>query len=127
MDKTSLLLGIGNVIYIKIMTEREKMLAGEIYDCGDEQLIERWHLAKQLQKKYSETDSRDRDTLNSILDELIGGRGDNVWIAAPFFVDYGENIFIGNNVEINMNCVFLDCNRISIGSYSGIGPGGSVI
>ena len=42
--------GIGNVIYIKIMTEREKMLAGEIYDCGDEQLIERWHLAKQLQK-----------------------------------------------------------------------------
>lgn len=123
LDKTSLLLGIGNVIYIKIMTEREKMLAGEIYDCGDEQLIERWHLAKQLQKKYSETDSRDRDTLNSILDELIGGRGDNVWIAAPFFVDYGENIFIGNNVEINMNCVFLDCNRISIGSYSGIGPG----
>ena len=53
MDKTSLLLGIGNVIYIKIMTEREKMLAGEIYDCGDEQLIERWHLAKQLQKKYN--------------------------------------------------------------------------
>ena len=123
MDKTSLLLGIGNVVYIKIMTEREKMLAGEIYDCGDEQLIERWHLAKQLQKKYSETDSRDRDTLNSILDELIGGRGDNVWIAAPFLVDYGENIFIGDNVEINMNCVFLDCNRISIGSYSGIGPG----
>ena len=35
------------------MTEREKMLAGEIYDCGDEQLIERWHLAKQLQKKYN--------------------------------------------------------------------------
>ena len=66
------------------MTEREKMLAGEIYDCGDEQLIERWHLAKQLQKKYSETDSRNRNTLNSILDELIGGRGDNVWIAAPF-------------------------------------------
>ena len=61
MDKTSLLLGIGNVVYIKIMTEREKMLAGEIYDCGDEQLIERWHLAKQLQKKYSETDSRYRD------------------------------------------------------------------
>ena len=87
LDKTSLLLGIGNVIYIKIMTEREKMLAGEIYDCGDEQLIERWHLAKQLQKKYSETDSRDRDTLNFILDELIGGRGYNVWITAPFFVD----------------------------------------
>lgn len=42
---------------------------------------------------------------------------------APFFVDYGENIHIGRNVEINMNCVFLDCNTITIGDYSGIGPG----
>ena len=105
------------------MTEREKMLAGEIYDCGDAQLIERWHLAKRLQQQYNSTDSRESGILNDILTELLGAKGDNVWIAAPFFVDYGENIFIGNNVEINMNCVFLDCNRISIGNNSGIGPG----
>ena len=41
----------------------------------------------------------------------------------PFFVDYGENIHIGKNVEINMNCAFLDCNTITIGDFSGIGPG----
>lgn len=105
------------------MTEREKMLAGEIYDCGDAQLIERWHLAKRLQQQYNSTDSRERVILNDILTELLGTIGDNVWISAPFFVDYGENIHIGNNVEINMNCVFLDCNRISIGKNSGIGPG----
>ncbi|MEG1585427.1 MAG: sugar O-acetyltransferase [Bacteroidales bacterium] len=105
------------------MTEKEKMLAGELYDCGDAQLIERWHFAKRLQQKYNLTDSRDRETINTILDELLGSRGEHVWIAAPFFVDYGENIHIGNNVEINMNCVFLDCNRISIGNHSGIGPG----
>ena len=104
------------------MTEREKMLAGEIYDCADAELIERWHLAKRLQQKYNATDSRDREGLNAILDDLIGSRGENVWIAAPFFVDYGENIHIGKNVEINMNCVFLDCNRITIGDHCGIGP-----
>jgi maltose O-acetyltransferase len=105
------------------MTEKEKMLAGELYDCGDEQLIKRWHLAKRLQQKYNSTDSRDRDTLNAILKELLGSMGENIWITAPFFVDYGENIQIGSNVEINMNCVFLDCNRIFIGDNSGIGPG----
>lgn len=105
------------------MTEKEKMLAGELYDCADPELLERWHLAKRLMQQYNATDSRDRETLEAILDELIGSRGENVWVAAPFFVDYGENIHLGNNVEINMNCVFLDCNRIVIGSHTGIGPG----
>lgn len=40
-----------------------------------------------------------------------------------FFTDYGENIFIGDNVEINTNCVFLDCNTITIVNNSGIGLG----
>lgn len=104
-------------------SEKEKMLAGELYDCGDPELIARWHLAKRLQQQYNAADSRDREMLESILSELIGSRGENVWIAAPVFVDYGENIHIGRNVEINMNCVFLDCNRITIGDNCGIGPG----
>lgn len=89
----------------------------------DTELINRWHKAKQLQKEYNDTPSDDIEKLSSLLDNLIGSRGENVWISAPFFVDYGENIHIGRNVEINMNCVFLDCNTITIGDYSGIGPG----
>ncbi len=104
-------------------TEKEKMLAGELYDCGDGELLARWHLAKRLQKEYNDTDSEDRVRQSAILDRLLGPRGENVWIAAPFFVDYGEHIRLGNNVEINMNCVFLDCNEIAIGDFSGIGPG----
>lgn len=104
-------------------TEKEKMLAGEFYDCADRELITRWHLAKRLQKEYEQTDTTNSTKLNAILDELIGSRGKNVWIAAPIYVDYGENIHIGNNVEINMDCTFLDCNRITIGNNCGIGPG----
>lgn len=103
-------------------TEKEKMLAGELYDAGDKELITRWHLAKRLMKEYNQTDSTNKETLDRILDELLGSRGNNVWISAPFFVDYGENIHIGNNCEINMNCIFLDCNKITIGDNSGIGP-----
>ncbi len=103
-------------------TEKEKMLSGELYDPGDKELITRWHKAKALIKEYAQADSTDRDLLNRILDELLGSRGDNVWITAPIHVDYGENIHLGNNIEINMNCVFLDCNTITIGDNSGIGP-----
>lgn len=104
------------------MTEKEKMLAGEMYDCGDNQLQARWHLAHRLLKQFNNTDTTDRPLLYAIWRELLGSLGENCWIAAPFYVDYGENIHLGNNVEINMNCVFLDCNRITIGDYTGIGP-----
>ena len=72
---------------------------------------------------YNSTPSTDRQRLTALLDELLGTRGEEAWVTAPFYVDYGENIHLGRNVEINMNCVFLDCNRITIGDYSGIGPG----
>lgn len=104
-------------------TEKEKMLAGEPYDCGDNELITRWHLAKRLQSEYNATDSREREKIVALQDQLLGSHGENVWITAPFFVDYGENIHIGSNVEINMNCVFLDCSKITIGDSCGIGPG----
>ena len=104
------------------MTEKEKMLAGELYDAGDKELISRWHLAKKLMRKYNQADSTDFELLDKILAKLLGSKGKDVWISAPFFVDYGENIHIGNNCEINMNCVFLDCNKIIIGDNSGIGP-----
>ncbi|MDR2953931.1 MAG: sugar O-acetyltransferase [Prevotella sp.] len=103
-------------------TEKEKMLAGELYDPGDNELITRWHLAKKLMRDYWLADTTDKELLDSILSRLLGSKGDNVWISAPFSVDYGENIHIGNNCEINMNCTFLDCNKITIGDNSGIGP-----
>lgn len=105
------------------MTEKEKMLSGAVYDPGDPELLTRWHLAKRLMREYNMADTTDKALLDRILTELLGSKGDNVWISAPFHVDYGENIHIGNNVEINMNCVFLDCGTITIGDNSGIGPG----
>ena len=103
-------------------SEKEKMLAGELYNGGDKELIERWNFAKELTARYNNADTTDRAAMDRILDRLLGSRGRNVWISPPFFVDYGENIHIGNGVEINMNCVFLDCNRITIGDNTGIGP-----
>lgn len=104
------------------MTEREKMLAGIPYDCSDPELLSQWHKAKNLVRDYNQTDSEDFNEKNRILFELLGSRGDNLWITAPFFVDYGNNIHFGNNCEVNMNCTFLDDNEIIIGNKVLIAP-----
>lgn len=104
------------------MTEREKMLAGQLYDCGDMELITQWHKAKNLIRQYNNTMSEDAYTKNNILDNLLGSKGKNLWITAPFFVDYGNNIYFGNNCEVNMNCTILDDNKIIIGDNALIAP-----
>ncbi|MEB8093521.1 sugar O-acetyltransferase [Mammaliicoccus lentus] len=104
------------------MSERDKMLAGELYDGGDPELLERWHKAKNLTRDYNQCDSDDLNTKEVILRDLLGGRGQNLWIVAPFYVDYGNNIYFGNNCEVNMNCIFLDDNKITIGDNALIAP-----
>lgn len=104
------------------MTEREKMLAGLLYDCGDAELLAQWHRAKDLVRSYNNAPSADREEKERILNELLGGKGRNLWITAPFFVDYGINIYFGNNCEVNMNCIFLDDNIIRIGDNALIAP-----
>lgn len=75
------------------MTEREKMLAGFLYDCGDPELLSQWHKAKDLMRDYNQTDSADAEKKEHILKELLGGKGENLWITPPFYVDYGNNIY----------------------------------
>lgn len=106
----------------QIMTEREKMLAGQLYDCGDAELLEQWHKAKDLARAYNNTASADKEEKDRILNELLGGKGENLWITAPFYVDYGINVYFGNNCEVNMNCTFLDDNIIRIGDNVLIAP-----
>lgn len=104
------------------MTEREKMLAGQLYDCADPELLARWHEAKDLVRAYNMTASADLAEKDRILGELLGGRGERLWITPPFLVDYGNNIYFGDNCEVNMGCTFLDDNIIQIGDNALIAP-----
>lgn len=71
------------------MTEREKMLAGEFYDGSDQELLEMWHRGKNLVRKYNNTDSEKREEKLSILKELLGGFGSNLWITSPCIINLG--------------------------------------
>ena len=77
---------------------------------------------KDTRQQTGRTDSENAEEKDRILTQLLGGRGKNLWITAPFFVDYGNNIYFGNNCEVNMNCTFLDDNKIIIGDNALIAP-----
>lgn len=103
-------------------SEKERMLAGDPYNSRDPELLGMYHKARSLLATYAETPSTDAAAKQDVLKSLLGSMGAGVWIEAPFFCDYGENISIGNEVFINYNCVLLDCNRITIGNNVLIGP-----
>ncbi len=104
------------------MTEKEKMLNGESYDSRDPELLAMYHRARTLLKVYNDLDSDQTGERDRILSELFAHKGDGVWIEAPFFCDYGENISIGAGTFINTNCMFLDNHRITIGNNGLIAP-----
>lgn len=104
------------------MREKEKMLSGEYYNSRDEELIEDYHKAKNLIQEYNNLNSRAVERKVSILNDLFYEVGQGVWIEAPFYCDYGENISIGAHTFINFNCVLLDDNKITIGKNGLIAP-----
>ena len=104
------------------MTEKEKMLAGEKYNSRDPELIEMYHRARGLLQQFNGLDSRALDQRAFLLGELFAEVGEKVWIEAPFYCDYGQLIFIGDNTFVNTNCLFLDNNEIRIGKNGLIAP-----
>lgn len=104
------------------MTEKEKMLNGDFYNSRDSELIAIYHKARKLLKEYNNLDSELAREREQILNALFEFKGTGVWIETPFFCDYGENISIGDDTFVNTNCMFLDNNKIVIGSNCLIAP-----
>ena len=104
------------------MTEKEKMLQGEAYNSRDPELLGMYHRARKLLQAYNTLDSQMLEQREELLDALLEYKGKGVWIEAPFFCDYGSNISIGPHTFVNVNCMFLDNNKISIGKNGLIGP-----
>lgn len=104
-------------------SEKEKMLAGELYDPGDSLLCEERSKAQRFMRTYNQTIVDDGPVRNALLKAHLGSIGEGCAIRAPVYFDYGYNIFLGDQVFMNYNCVLLDVCPITIGSGVQIGPG----
>ena len=109
------------------MTEREKMLAGQLYDPFDNELTQGREHARDLTHLLNQTRDREAEERRSILKLLFGTGGDTVWLQPPFFCDYGSNIHLGERVFFNFNCTVLDVCRVTIGDYTQIGSGVQIL
>jgi maltose O-acetyltransferase len=103
-------------------TEREKMLAGELYDALDPELVRLRDRARDLCQDLNATREADQEERRRILTGLFGSGGDSVWMQPPFFCDYGSNIHLGRRVFFNFNCIVLDVCRVTIGDFTLFGP-----
>ena len=95
---------------MSLRAEKEKMLAGESYNCLDPDLEAERQKAKEFLQLYNMTAALpERQT---ILQQLLGGTGQNVIIEPPFYCTYGQNIYIGDFVYMNVLWTILDNQAI---------------
>ena len=102
-------------------TERDRMLAGELYDPTDPELIADRLRARTLCQALNALDPSDRGRRRELLRQLFG-TDTGVLVTPPFFCDYGRHIVLGANVYFNVNCVVLDVARVAIGDNVLFGP-----
>jgi len=107
--------------------EWDKMVAGELYDPLDPDLIIRRTRARDICQQLNTATDHQQDRRNTLLGELFGRGGESVWMQPPFYCDYGINIYLGERVFFNFNCVVLDVCPVRIGSYTMFGPGVQIL
>jgi maltose O-acetyltransferase len=103
-------------------SEKDKMLAGELYDPLDPQLAAGRRRARDLIKALNESRDDEQELRARLIRELFGSAGEGVWIEPPFYCDYGTNITLGSKVFFNFNCVVLDPAPVRIGDNVLFGP-----
>ncbi|MCQ2367116.1 MAG: sugar O-acetyltransferase [Akkermansia sp.] len=104
------------------MAAWEKTERAMVYDDFGADLFNRRVAAKTIFKQYNKTTDEQPELRRSLMEQLFGSVGENVYVEPDFTCEFGKNIFIGHDVYINFGAVLLDCSRISIGNHVLIGP-----
>ena len=105
------------------MTEKEKMLAGKVYDPSDKELTRARENARRLCRQFNNSTETEKKLRVKLIKELFTTENSSIWIEPPFQCDYGFNIKFGEKVFLNFNCVILDSIEVTIGNNVMFGPG----
>ena len=108
-------------------TEKDKMLAGELYDASAPEIQAELTATHRWLARYNATLDMDPSDRRALLLERFAAVGDGAVIRPPFHCDYGFNISLGAGVFLNFNCVILDVVKVMIGERTQIGPGVQIL
>ncbi|MEO8583259.1 MAG: sugar O-acetyltransferase [Flavitalea sp.] len=103
-------------------TEKEKMLGGELYDTLDPQLSNERTKVRLLIRALNDSREDEPAERSRILKAMMPNAGKDLWLQPPFYCDYGYNLYLGEKVFFNFNCVILDVMPVTIGSRTLFGP-----
>lgn len=104
-------------------TEKELMLAGEMYDPMDPEIVRDREVARRYMREYNTTLETDYSLRYEILSKLFGSIGKAATVEPTFKCDYGYNIHVGENFYANFDCVILDVCEVRIGINCFLAPG----
>ncbi len=104
-------------------TEKEKMLAGELYRADSPELQADNAITNAWLNRYNASLALTVAERHNMLAEMFAEVGEGARIRPPFYCDYGYNIKLGSGAFLNFNCVILDIVEVSIGGRTQIGPG----
>ncbi len=104
------------------MTEKEKMLSGELYNAGDTELMKDRAVAKNMCFEYNKLASSEIIKRMALIKNIFGKTGEQIIVESNFWCDYGYNISVGENFYMNHNGVILDCAKVEFGDNVFIGP-----
>ena len=104
------------------MTERTKMLTGELYDPSDSELTELRLRARLLAEQFNTSSVANMGLRTEILKSLMGTTGERIYVEPTFNCDYGCNIHVGEGVYANFGCVILDVAEVFIGDNCLLAP-----
>lgn len=99
-----------------------QMLAGDLYIAGNILPENKSIHGKKIVQKINNTPIEQTETIVALERQVFGKTGSNLYVTPPFQVDYGRHVEIGNNFYANMDCIFLDINKIIIGDNVMVGP-----
>ena len=109
------------------MTEKEKMLSGQVYNAADPLLLDELAQARLLVRRYNDLQPSETGKMKEILRSLLGGMADDeAIINQPFRCDYGKQIRIGKHFFANFGFTVLDEAPVTIGDDCFIGPNVSI-
>lgn len=103
-------------------TEYDKMMAEDLYDVNDRQLVEQRERARDLYETLNQTSFHDTEGLQQLIKQLFGTVGTGSEVRPRFICDYGYNIHVGNNFFANFDCILLDTCPITIGDNVLLAP-----
>lgn len=109
------------------MTEKEKMLAGQVYSAVDKELLKELIEVHDVIYEYNALKPSDTEARLAVLKSLLGFIADDqVIINQPFYCDYGKQISVGRRFFANFNLTVLDEAPVKIGDDCFIGPNVSI-